>query len=97
MNIQAPGDNAQPPVADDKRLLTMDERNGTRPQSGSGGQTAPLRLYLIRHGISRLARHRSQHTGHRPHQPDVAVIALWNAAARLGALPNRTHRDLRLS
>ena len=25
------------------------------------------------------------------------VIALWNAAARLGALPNRTNRDPRLS
>ncbi|GBL45601.1 hypothetical protein SFMTTN_1411 [Sulfuriferula multivorans] len=59
MNIQAPGDIAQPPVADDKRRLAMDERNDTRPQSGSGGQTAPLRLYLIRHGISRLASHRS--------------------------------------
>jgi broad specificity phosphatase PhoE len=32
-----------------------------------------------------------------PHQPDVPVIALWNAAARLGALPNRTNRDPRLS
>ena len=97
MNIQAPGDTAQLPVADDKRRLAMDERNDTRPQSGSGGQTAPLRLYLIRHGISRLARHRYQHTGLRPHQPDVAVIVLWNAAVRLGALPSRTNRDLRLS
>jgi broad specificity phosphatase PhoE len=32
-----------------------------------------------------------------PHQPDVPVIALWNAAARLGALPNRTNPDPRLS
>ena len=30
MNIQAPGDNAQSPVADDKRLLTMDESDCTR-------------------------------------------------------------------
>jgi broad specificity phosphatase PhoE len=251
MNIQAPGDTAQPPVADDKQLLAMDERNpacsqpfaglgiqqkagspprlagddrdGTRPQSGSGGQTAPLRLYLIRHGETLSGRHtgrtdvpltrngedearelgkqlgaipfahvltsplkRARQTcelvgvekapemepdlaewdygdyeGQRsvdirkarpdwnvyqdgcphgempaqfthgqvgcvlaarwiglavaearhfslgtaslsilafdPHQPDVPVIALWNATARLGALPNRTNRDPRLS
>lgn len=66
MNIQALWDNAQPPVADHKRLLTMDERNGTRPQSGSGGHTALLRLYLIRHGISRLARHRSAYLPSTP-------------------------------